>query len=1053
MEPEDGQPILLQTLDHLPLVLFRRALQKNFEMEYLSSGIIQQLHSPLRDLLGPGFDSQVNPKDQVHLLQALRNACDNDGPYQASYRVGETLVTEYGRREQQHLIGHLHFGDRRRPRLARFEYLREHDEPGIACVDRQYRYLSVNQSWCRNHGLAPAEVEGKSMEQVWGSAIFRATVQPLFDLALQGQSITRELGLRSTEGKVRVIELQLTPVQDCVVAVTREVTRGVEQERREAALERKLRAVFESPEVIKLIVTPEGLIDEAGPAVRAHLGSELHGEPLLKRLLEAQGEAVTTRFEEALKIAAQGYTQCFESSLGKADFQVTISPIVEDNQLLFFYINCLDITDRNANRQTVQEALQLAMETAENANHAKSSFLATMSHEIRTPLNGIIGLLHLARQSPHRDRQLEYLEKLERAAQGLLRISNDVLDFSKIEAGQLHLEVDDFELDSVLDQVTHMIEVWSKDKPDLHCHFDVQSGLPRHLRGDSLRLTQVLMNLCSNAVKFTDAGEIQVSVRKRTEDDSTVLLEFSVADTGIGMNDRQLERTFVPFSQADSSTTRLYGGTGLGLFITKRFVELLGGSISVESAPRRGSRFTFTARFALAQAIAPPGVQGQRVLVLDENETSRQNFQTVLARLGCPCQMLKSPDQAVYLTAEARFQVVILDGRLEQLEEIFQCLKMHEGLKDSLFFLLARVEELAAAFRMGFDGVMSKPVSETSFSQSLEAARTRLRNNQALLEGPNRLWREAHVLLVEDNDINQEVAREILQLFGLRVTLAATGQEALDWLKDETFDLVLMDLQMPEMDGLEATRRARGLGHVLPIVAMTANARREDRELCLAAGMDDYLCKPINPEALGALLRRFLQDDSPPPPEPTLEVEDFPSVDGINCSIGLRRLGGNRRLYRSLLLQFARRQQKSGARLLTAQDQELKALVHTIKGAAANLGAETLAAQCARFEESQLDAETLRLELERVISGALTLDELDLAVQPAAKMVDPTRLAALLTRLREQLDQDLGEAFVTLDEVVQAMDGTALAPQAVQLRVWLEEFELDQARALVDELV
>ena len=1158
MEPEDGQPILLRTLDQLPLVLFRRSLKNSFEMEYLSSGIVEQLHSPLSALLGCGYNQLVNPEERSALLKVLRNACDEDGPYQASYRLGEVFVTEYGQRVQQHLVGHLHFGDLRRARWARFDYLRENRELSVACVDREYRYVSVNQHWCRTHGLRAAEVEGKSLEQVWGPAIFRATVKPLFDQALQGETVSRELGLRGPEGQPRVVELQLTPMQDRVIAVTREVTREAEQERREHALERKLRAVFESSEGMKFIVTPEGLIYESGPALRAHLGENLRGQPLLECLREVEGEEVANRFKAALALAEQGYTQSFELELGETDFQVTISPIVEEHQLQFYYVNCLDITDRNANRdyarqseqnlqdlfqattsalmvvregalvqcnpaamqllgahredqvvgrwvsellsngqdsgvfeselhrldgsslqvevavtplllagqshllygcynltaqKSIQEALQAAMETAENANRAKSSFLATMSHEIRTPLNGIIGLLHLARQSPQRERQLEYLEKLERAAQGLLRIINDVLDFSKIEAGQLHLEIDDFELDAVLEQVTHMISVWSKDKPDLHCRFDVQSGLPRRLRGDSLRLTQILMNLCSNAVKFTDQGEVGVSVRKRSQDESTVLLEFCISDTGIGMNREQLERTFIPFSQADSSTTRLYGGTGLGLFITKRFVELLGGGISVESNPGKGSRFFFTARFSLTQASGIPGVQTQRVLVLDENEASRQNFQSVLGRLGCPCHLLKSSEQAIYLAADARYQVVVLDGRLEQLDEIFQCLKLHDGLKEAFFFMLARVEELAAAYRLGFDGVMTKPVSEASFSQALEAARSRRINNQAVTEEPQGQRSEGHVLLVEDNDINQEVAREILRLLGMRVSLATTGQEALEALEREPFDLVLMDLQMPEMDGLEATRRARGLGHRLPIVAMTANARREDRELCLGAGMDDYLSKPINPETLAQLLRRYLQEGSTPVAEPDFEPEEFPAVDGVNCAVGLRRLGGNRRLYKSLLLQFARRHQSSGERLMEAQEEELRSLVHTLKGAAANLGAEMLAAHCRQFEEGRLDIGVLRRELEKLVHGALALEEFQLEAASLGKPLDQARVGQLLRRLRELLDQDLGEAFVTLEELVLEMDGTALTPQAVQLRVWMEEFEIDRARALVDELL
>jgi polar amino acid transport system substrate-binding protein len=347
---------------------------------------------------------------------------------------------------------------------------------------------------------------------------------------------------------------------------------------------------------------------------------------------------------------------------------------------------------------------------------------------------------------------------------------------------------------------------------------------------------------------------------------------------------------------------------------------------------------------------------------------------------------------------------------------------------------------------------LSKPVTEANFGQALEAARQRALNNQALAAGAKQ-FADAHVLLVEDNDINQEVAREILRLFGLSVSLAATGQEALDCLERESFDLVLMDLQMPEMDGLEATRRARALGHRLPILAMTANARREDRELCLAAGMDDYLSKPINPEVLSQLLRRYLQPGSLPVPESQDEQTEFPELSGINCQAGLRRLGGNRRLYRSLLLQFARRQQSVCDRLEQVQGDELRALVHTIKGAAGNLGAEVLAARCRAWEEGRFNLTELQSELKRVIQASMGLEELEFNGRRSGKILDQVKVAGLLARLRRLLDQDLGEAFVTLEEVVQEMEGTALSPQAVQLKVWMEEFEVDQARALVEALL
>ena len=560
--------------------------------------------------------------------------------------------------------------------------------------------------------------------------------------------------------------------------------------------EENLQAIFQATTSAMIVVREES-ISQCNRAALEMLGAQHEGEVLGRRPGDFV-EAPSTLPESAWN------TEVFESDLKRCDgsrlrAEVTVTPFLYAGARHLLY-GCYNLS---AQKQ-IQEALKVAMHAAENANLAKSSFLATMSHEIRTPLNGIIGLLHLARQTADPEKQMNYLEKLERAAQGLLRIINDILDFSKIEAGQLDLEVDNFELDGVLDEVMQMLNVWSKDKPSLLVLFQVEPGLPKKLRGDSLRLTQILMNLCSNAVKFTRQGEIQVSIRKVTEDDSTILLEFSVRDSGIGMSPEQLARTFVPFSQADTSTTRIYGGTGLGLYISKRFVELLGGTIRVVSELGAGSNFTFTARFG--QPITTlvqrkrADLEHLRVIVVDENQASLKNFESVLGRLGCAGTLLSTGEDALN-AANMPHDVVVLDSRLEQAEEVFQCLRLGDPLADALYLLLTRMgdrEEMQRAYRRGFDGVLSKPVSEADFAEAVQSSRWRRNNNRKIAQGDANLTPVAArlILLVEDNEINQEVAGELLHLLGLEYQLASNGREALEALQQQTFDLVLMDLQM-----------------------------------------------------------------------------------------------------------------------------------------------------------------------------------------------------------------------------------------------------------------
>ena len=614
--------------------------------------------------------------------------------------------------------------------------------------------------------------------------------------------------------------------------------------------------------------------------------------------------------------------------------------------------------------KTAEREARQARASAEAAAAAKADFLANMSHEIRTPMNAIIGMTHLAMQTPLTAKQRRYLEKVDTAAKGLLGIINDILDYSKIEAGMMRLENAPFDLEDVLRHVADLCALRARDK-GLELLLDVASDVPPRLLGDSLRLGQVLLNLVGNAIKFTERGEVMLVVRIASRDGSDVRLHFEVSDTGIGITPDDQARLFSAFTQADSSTTRKYGGTGLGLSICRRIVDLMGGEIGVSSEVGQGSRFQFTAVFGESPTPAPARqheVARPRVLVADENVGARNLCRRMLEGFGFECAVADSG--AAVLAAlrageadGAPYGLLVLDWRISGMDgvETVRRLRQEEPPGGTLPVIMTTSLDgddlLAALGTVPVAAILNKPLTASRLYDGIAGA---LRADRLRDLGPAPTVPAAgrptlngvRVLLVEDNDVNRELAAEILGNAGARVATASDGAKAVARVAAEEYDVVLMDCQMPVLDGFEATRQVRADARWadLPIIAMTASVLTSDRDRCIAAGMNDFVAKPIDAVGLVATVARWAGREAR---GAALEAGAGGAVPvGLDETGALARMDGDRGMYERFVARFRQDQADAPERIRAAlaggdADTAIR-LTHTLKGLAGSIGARAV---------------------------------------------------------------------------------------------------------------
>jgi PAS domain S-box-containing protein len=973
---------------------------------------------------------------------------------------------------------------------------------GIAGLDTEGRVTFINPAGARLLGYRPDELAGEMMHakihhsRPDGSEFRRADC-PMYQTSRDGQprQVDDEVLWRKDGGSFPVEYATTSVVKDGQVVGTVVSFRDITERKR---IENAIRAANEEQEAIFESATLGIAFIRDRVVLRGNskLG-ELFGRPIKEML----GQTTRPWYPDEEGFAKGGgavYDDLRRGGTHQREQQL----IRGDGQIFWCHLSGRAVDANDPSRGTVwmledvterratADALNRALEKAEAASQAKADFLANMSHEIRTPMNAIIGMSHLALKTDLNPRQKDYLKKIQQSGQHLLGIINDILDFSKIEAGKLSVESTDVYLDKVLNNVANLISE-KADAKGLELVFDVGADVPNDLTGDPLRLAQILINYANNAVKFTERGEIDILVRLEEDLGDAVTLRFAVRDTGIGLTEEQKSRLFQSFQQADSSTTRRFGGTGLGLAISKRLAELMDGQVGVDSTPGQGSTFWFTARLGKGQprrALVPkPDLRGRRLLVVDDNENARTVLVDMLTSMSFQVEAAASGAEAIKAVREAvtdrPFEIVFLDWQMPGLDGIetgHRIKALGLAVEPHLIMVTAygREEMLKGAEAAGFAEVLIKPVSPSGLFDAAmrvfgaDMADTAVGDEAAaILSDASLTALKGHrVLLVEDNEFNQQVATELLVDMGLVVELAENGSVAVEKIRAGQFDLVLMDMQMPVMDGVTATAEIRKLGMAdLPILAMTANAMQADRENCLAAGMNDHLAKPIDPDEMATTLLKWIKPSAlnaaplGPAPSDLLEgevaealAEAIPAdIPGLDTGLGLKRFRGKQAFYLEMLGKFAAGQKQAVAHIrdsLAAGDvATAERLAHTLKGIAGNIGASGIQQTAGVIEAAIRNGdlpEAAMTTLDENLRALVAQIERRLPAAPETKLEPSGSADDVIERLRRLLVDNDPEAEALASASLASLR-TVLHGRTPEFLRLVQNFDFDKALALL----